>query len=159
MLGPSRQEIYDGAVTVCHELSYFVFQCCVMLFYYAFLYCHVFSVPDSAWRLALDCYRSYVTFTCHLSPPSSPLLTSTSLRLFQSLFPYVRCCQTEILIIRFSLRSPPYFISRLSCPPLTSLRPSALRPAPPVHIVVFRPLRSVTQQWCIDLRLRVFTLR
>ena len=94
-----------------------------MLFHCAFLHCHVpFSVLDSAWRLALDCYRSYVTLlvTCHphrhrYSPPRLSVSFSLSL--------YVRLCQTDRLNIRFSLRSPPYFIRRLSCPTLASSRP------------------------------------
>ena len=81
-----------------------------------------FSVLDSARRSALDCYRSYVTLlvTCHphrhrYSPPRLSVSFSLSL--------YVRLCQTDRLNIRFSLRSPPYFIRRLSCPTLASSRP------------------------------------
>ena len=77
---------------------------------HSFVVMSPFSVLDSAWRLALDCYRSYVTLlvTCHphrhrYSPPRLSVSFSLSL--------YVRLCQTDRLNIRFSLRSPPYLFT------------------------------------------------
>ena len=127
-----------------------------------------------------DCHR----FICHhhfrhLSPRHSVPHLYVSLSI--SVSHYVRLCQTvqteyirvsspiaslfHAVVVLHSVSSSfiPFWRRHsfriLVLHSVPRLRPPATRLAPPSSSVVLRPLRSVTQHWCIDLRLRVFTLR
>ena len=165
-------------MTSCHELIFI----CIPLFRHAY----IMRIPSFAMSFSYqigaspDCHR----FICHLhfrhlSPrhPVPHLYVSLSI----SVSHYVRLCQTvQTEYIRISSPIASLFHAVVVLHSVSSsfipfwrrhsfrilvlhsvprLRPPATRLAPPSSSVILRPLRSVTQQWCIDLRLRVFTLR